>query len=71
MPPPPAAEADVLTAQPTPSAVWIAGYYNYDGYAYTWVPGHWEIPPPGVTVFVRPHWVYRGGRYVFIRAYWR
>ena len=61
MPPPPAAQADYVTPQPTPSAVWVAGYYNFDGYHYYWVPGHWEIPPPNVTVFVRPHWVYRGG----------
>ncbi|HXQ79916.1 MAG TPA: hypothetical protein VN775_01300 [Opitutaceae bacterium] len=71
MPPPPAAQADYVTPQPTPSALWIAGYYNFDGYHYLWVPGHWEIPPPDVTVFVRPHWVYRGGQYVYIRGYWR
>jgi hypothetical protein len=71
MPPPPASQADYVTPQPTPSALWIAGYYNFDGYQYAWVPGHWEIPPPGVGVFVRPHWVYRGGQYVFIRGYWR
>jgi len=71
MPPPPAAQADYMSPQPTPSAVWVAGYYNFDGYSYLWVPGHWEIPPPDVSVFVRPHWVYRGGQYVFVRAYWR
>jgi|CZKI01.1.fsa_nt_gi hypothetical protein len=71
MPPPPAAQADYVTPQPTPSALWIAGYNTFDGYRYGWVPGHWEIPPPGVNEFVRPHWVYRGGQYVFIRGYWR
>jgi hypothetical protein len=71
MPPPPAPQADYATPQPTPSAFWIAGYYNFDGYRYYWVPGHWEVPPPDVTVFVRPHWVYRGGQYVYVRGYWR
>jgi len=71
MPAPPAPQADYVTPQPTPSAFWIAGYYNFDGYRYSWVPGHWEVPPPNVTVFVRPHWVYRGGQYVYIRGYWR
>jgi hypothetical protein len=68
MPPPP---ADVITVQPTPSAIWIAGYYGFDGYHYYWVAGHWEIPPPNYGYFVRPHWVYRGGSYIYIRGYWR
>jgi hypothetical protein len=68
IPPPP---ADIVSPQPTPSAVWIAGYYNFDGYNYAWVAGHWEIPPTTYAVFVRPHWVYRGGSYIYIRGYWR
>jgi hypothetical protein len=71
VPPPPAPPADYVSPQPTPSAYWIAGYYNFDGYQYLWVPGHWEIPPPNFTVFVRPHWIYRGGAYVYVRGYWR
>ena len=63
-----AATSNVAVAQ---VPVWIAGYYGFDGYRYNWVPGHWEVPPPEVTVFVRPHWVYRGGQYVYIRGYWR
>jgi len=71
VPPPPAPQEDVVVEQPTPSAVWIAGYYGFDGYNYNWVPGHWEVPPPDYGVFVRPHWVYRGGAYVYVRGYWR
>ena len=71
MPPPPPPPEDVVTVQPTPSAMWIAGYYGFDGYRYYWVAGHWEIPPPSYHVFVRPHWAYRNGAYVYIRGYWR
>ncbi len=71
VPPPPAPPADYVTPQPTPSAIWVAGYYNFDGYRYTWIPGHWEIPAPQYRVVVRPHWVYRGGVYVYVRGYWR
>ena len=28
-------------------------------------------PPPNAVAFVRPHWRYRGGTYVYIRGYWR
>jgi len=71
VPPPPPPPAELQTAQPTPSALWVYGYYDYDGYRYLWVPGHWEIPPPNAVAFVRPHWRYRGGSYVYIRGYWR
>src|SRR5271156_515217 len=37
VPPPPAPPADDVSPQPTPSAFWIAGYYNFDGYRYGWV----------------------------------
>jgi hypothetical protein len=71
VPPPPPPPAELQTAQPTPSAVWIYGFYDFDGYRYNWVPGHWEIPPPNCVAFVRPHWRYRGGTYVYVRGYWR
>jgi hypothetical protein len=71
VPPPPPPPAEYVTAQPTPSAIWVAGYYGYDGYRYVWVAGHWEIPPQGYGVFVRPHWIYRGGQYFYVRGYWR
>src|SRR5580692_11838220 len=41
VPPPPAPPADYVSPQPTPSALWIAGYYTFDGNQYLWVPGHW------------------------------
>ena len=71
VPPPPPPPAELQTAQPTPSAVWIYGYFDYNGGGYVWVAGHWEIPPPNSVAFVRPHWRYRGGSYVYIRGYWR
>ena len=71
VPPPPPPPYDLQTAQPTTSAIWVVGFYDWDGYRYNWVPGHWEVPPPNAVVFVRPHWRYRGGTYVYIRGYWR
>jgi hypothetical protein len=23
----------------------LPGYHNWDGHAYVWVPGRWEVPP--------------------------
>lgn len=68
-PPPPPSE--VMTYQPRPDAVWVSGYYAYDGYRYVWVQGHWEIPPPGYHYFHPAYWAPRGGTYVYVRGYWR
>jgi hypothetical protein len=72
-PPPPPASPDVYTPQPSPYAIWVTGYWAFNGanYTYTWIPGHWEIPPPGHEYYTGAHWAYRGGNYVYIRGYWR
>jgi hypothetical protein len=42
---PPRAVVEHRTARPSPSHVWIAGYHRWDGHAYVWEPGRWEVPP--------------------------
>jgi hypothetical protein len=71
-PAPPPPQPDYFTPQPSPYAVWIPGAWQFNGEAYIWVSGHWAEPPPHYSVYVGPHWAYRGGGgYVFIRGYWR
>ena len=68
----PAPPQEVITVQPgPPGALWINGYYAFDGYRYVWVGGHWEMPPQGYRIYVAPHWAWRRGSYVYIRGYWR
>lgn len=62
---------DVVTPPPSASAVWIPGYWAYDGSRYVWVAGHWEIPPPNCRTYVAPCWVYQGGAYAYIPGSWR
>ena len=70
-PPPPPPQNEAFTAPPAANALWIPGYWSYDGYRYTWAAGHWEIPPPNARSFVTAHWESRGGGYVFVPSYWR
>lgn len=44
IPPPPPAPAEAIPPAPAPNAVWVPGYWIYDGRTYTWQSGHWEIP---------------------------
>jgi hypothetical protein len=69
--PPAPPMTEVVTVPPSPSALWIPGYWAYDGARYVWVAGHWEIPPPNCHAYVAPYWAYQGGDYRYVRGYWR
>lgn len=70
-PPPPPAVAEVVTMAPAVNALWVPGYWDYNGTGYNWSSGHWEIPPPESSTYIAAHWETRGGAYVFVRGYWR
>lgn len=69
--PPSAPQADVVTPSPAANAAWIPGYWDYNGYSYVWVAGHWEMPPVSSREYVSAHWEYRPHGYVFVHPYWR
>jgi hypothetical protein len=46
IPPPPPTPVEAVSAPPAPNAVWVPGYWIYDGRTYTWQSGHWVIPVP-------------------------
>ncbi|MBS0663189.1 MAG: glycine zipper 2TM domain-containing protein [Verrucomicrobia bacterium] len=70
-PPAPAPLADTVTPAPSANAVWIPGYWDYNGSGYTWSAGHWEIPPANAQSYVSAHWENRGGTFFFIRGAWQ
>jgi hypothetical protein len=68
---PPRAIVERRSPAPGPRHVWIEGYHRWDGRAYVWVPGRWELPPREHAVWVAPRWEHRSGGYVFIEGRWR
>ena len=56
---------------PGPKYVWIAGYHFWDGHAYVWVRGRWDLPPRPHARWVRHRWVHRDGGYVLVEGHWR
>ena len=56
---------------PSRSHVWVNGYQRWDGRAYAWAPGRWELPPRPRTRWVPHHWVKRRGEWVFVEGRWR
>jgi WXXGXW repeat (2 copies) len=67
---PPAAQAEVVLAQPTPNHVWIAGYWTWRDNQYEWMAGHWELPPSPNATWVAPRWEPENGAYRFYEGYW-
>ena len=68
---PPRAIVEERGVAPSPKHVWIAGYQRWDGNAYVWTAGHWDLPPRPHAVWVAPRYVHRNGGYVFVEGRWK
>ena len=68
---PPAEIVETRPVRPGPNYMWIHGYHRWDGNAYVWVPGRWEVGPRPHAVWVRHHWVHRRGGWVLVEGHWR
>jgi hypothetical protein len=68
---PPRAIVETRGARPSRDHVWISGYHNWNGNAYAWAPGRWEVPPQPHQRWVAHQWVRRNGGYVMVEGHWR
>ena len=68
---PPAPVVERRIARPGPDHVWIAGYHSWNGSAYVWVPGRWELPPRPHARWVAHRWVHRHDGWVIVEGHWR
>jgi hypothetical protein len=61
---PPPIPAETPPAPPFPGAVWMAGFYTWDGHRFMWVKGRYGVGRPGY--FWRPaRWIRAGDKYRF------
>jgi hypothetical protein len=68
---PPRAVVERRPAAPSRRHVWIGGYQRWDGRAYVWEPGRWDLPPRARARWVAPRWRARHGEWVFVEGHWR
>jgi hypothetical protein len=68
---PPRAPMEAIPPSPAPNALWIPGFWIYDGRSYTWISGRWEIPPPLARAYVPAHSEVRNGQTVYVPGYWQ
>ncbi|TFW34611.1 YXWGXW repeat-containing protein [Massilia horti] len=65
-PPPPRFE---VVPPPRPDAIWVPGYWDWNGYNYVWVGGYWVAQQPGY-VYVPPVWTQERNGWRFNHGGW-
>jgi hypothetical protein len=69
---PPAPIVEVRAVAPSPRHVWVAGYHRWNGAAYVWVPGRWELPPAESRAWVAGHWAHHASNgWYWVEGHWR
>jgi hypothetical protein len=68
-PPAPIVEARIVA--PGPGYVWVSGYHTWNGSAYVWVPGRWNMPPRPRARWVAGHWAHERHGWYWIDGRWR
>jgi hypothetical protein len=66
-PPPMLVEAP--TPMPYAGAVWIGGYWVWEG-NWVWAAGRWAAPPQPSYVWVHPYYENRNGAVIFVTGHW-
>ena len=66
---PPAPYLEVVPALPFAGAVWLGGYWGWNGGRHAWVPGRWDRGRPGYGWRQRA-WVPEGGRWLLRGGGW-
>jgi len=67
---PPAPYYEPIPAVPYAGAIWIGGYWGWQGGRHVWVGGHYEHGRPGYTY--QPHyWVAHGDRWHLEGGQWQ
>jgi hypothetical protein len=68
---PPVTIREHRSVAPSRRHVWVSGYHRWDGHAYAWERGRWEVPPRERAVWVAPRWRHRHDGWVFVEGRWR
>ncbi len=67
---PPAPLEEEGLDQPGPGYVWVAGYWNWNGFEWVWIPGTWVAPADGM-VFVPPAYYATGLHCLYVPGRWQ
>ena len=68
---PPNAVVEHRDHAPSKDHVWVPGYQRWNGHAYAWEKGRWEMPPRPHAKWVAPKWEHKGDGWAFTEGRWR
>ncbi len=66
---PPSPLPEMIGEAPWAGAIWVAGFWSWDGVQYVWLPGRWEQDHPGWR-WLAHHWERRGVRWHLVPGRW-
>ncbi len=66
---PPPMLVEVPPPMPFMGAVWVGGYWVWQG-DWVWAHGHWMGPPQPAYLWVHPYYEHRGDAVIFIDGHW-
>ena len=67
-PPPPRTEAP--PSAPIATMIWLAGFWQWSGQTWVWVPGSWQLRPEPRLEWRAPEWRVRGAVHVLVPGGW-
>ena len=68
---PPAPKTVVVKSRPhRPGAVWVAGYWKWNGKRHVWIEGRYIDPWPGY-VWMPGHWVHSKRGWYWVDGHWK
>lgn len=67
---PPAPQVEVRPVLPYRDAIWVEGYWNWNGGRYVWMGGRWDHPRRGYA-WVPHHYQRQGRHWRYIPGHWR
>ena len=67
---PPKPLVETRPERPGKEAVWMPGYWRWNGHKYVWVSGRWEAKPRG-RVWMPGHWEKKPRGWVWVPGQWR
>jgi hypothetical protein len=68
---PPALVVEKRPVSPGPNYAWVPGYQAWNGSAYVWTPGSWQVPPGPRRTWVPGRWAHSLHGYYWIDGHWR
>ena len=69
---PPKVIVEERSPAPSPRHVWVTGYHRWDGKAYVWAPGGWQLPTKGHSAWVEGHWSHhKSNGWYWVGGHWK